>query len=236
MAPSSSRKPPRRAFRTAIVAVSIALALTTTALAVDVSGTLQIPRDFGATARDADGESRDYYWQEWNGVLDPRPARFDATRNLAVVLVGDAPAEVPPSDFAIRNGNFAPSTIVVKTGTTLRIENTDAMGHELFAEGLEGFAPLQTAPGNARSLQMGTAGHWVIRDRNYPHVVAHLHVLSDLVARARVDADGRFTFSNAPPGTYTLKVFHGEHELASKPNVVVGNSALTLDPIALTAR
>ena len=187
-----------------------------TALAGTVRGTLAVPANLAVPAASAEGPAR-FYWEEANGFLETRPERIDPARALAVVLLGSLQeGEAPSSDFELRGGSLLPSTLVAQRGTTLRITNTDACGHELFAEGVEGFAPLQTAPGNARTLPLAQVGTFAIGDRAHAHVRGHLHVVDNLVARAEVQANGQFRFQGVPNGTYTLKVFYGSDEIASQ--------------------
>lgn len=203
-----------------------------TAAAVDVRGTLTIPPGFGAPAPGREGGPRTFYWEEWNGFLDPRPARFRPQRELAVVLLGEATA-APTTEVRISGGNLVPSTAVVKASTALRIVNTDACAHELYADGVQGFGPLQTAPGNAREVPIAAAGHWVIRDRLYGHVQGHLHAVPNLAAIGTVGRDGAYNFTGVAAGTYTLKVFFGAAEVASQQVEVPDRSELTIEPIAL---
>ncbi len=222
-----SRSP--RVLTAAVAGSLLALCLGTTALAGPLNGSVTIPSDYTPPGR-AEDAPPDHYWEEWNGFLDPRPRRIDTAREIAVVLTGDG--DGPPNAFLLAGGSLLPSTLVARAGADIRIENTDGCTHELFSSEIEGLTPLSTAPGNARSFAAPAPGHYTIRDRIYPHVTGHLHVLADLVARATLEPSGRYSFDDVAAGTYTLKVFFGERELASQ-SVEVASSALTVDPIAL---
>lgn len=209
------------------------LGVTATAAAVKVRGELKIPSGLAEKAAEEPVE-HDPYWEEWNGVLDPKEPSFEPDRELAVVLTGGGSADPDGCEYALRGGDFAPRTIVAKGGSTLRIENTDGCSHELHAD-LEGFAPLQTAPGNARTVTLPKEGHWVVRDERYPHIVGHLHAVADLVACGEIADDGKFELENIEPGSYTLAVYHGEKKLASRQVEIEEGGQQTLEPIALTA-
>jgi hypothetical protein len=217
-----------RVFVLCIAGSLLGAGLATTAIAGPVSGSLTIPSEYRPP--EVEGARPDHYWEEWNGFLDPRPRRLDAPRELSVVLTGQG--DGPSNDFAFVGGDLQPATLVARAGADVRIENTDGCTHEIFSDDIEGLTPLSTAPGNARSFAAPAPGHYTIRDRLYAHVTAHLHVLPDLVARGSIDSGGRYSFADVEPGTYTLKVFFGERELASQ-SVEVGGGALTVDPIAL---
>ncbi len=220
----------------AIFVLTLAVATATPALAVEVRGSLRVPGDYGQAPPESEEEGRrDHYWDEWNGFLEPRTPRFDAAAELAVVLTGEGPFAEEQPGFAIANGALRPATIVERAGANLRIENTDPVTHQLFAEGLTEFAPTPTSAGLARAQVVAQAGSWPLRDQLYAHVNGHLHVLPDLVARAVVQRDGTFVFRNVPAGTYTLKVFHGERELHSAEVIVPADRELVVDPIAIGA-
>jgi len=213
-----------------LLVLTLAVATAATATAVDVRGALRVPSDYGPA--DESEDAHGHYWDEWNGFLDPRERGFDAARDLAVVLTGGEMAPEQPG-FRIANGGLWPTTLVERAGATMRIRNTDPVSHQLFAEGHGEFSPTPTSPGLTRERVVGSPGDWAIRDRIYQHVEGHLHVLPDLVARAEVQSDGSYVFRHVPPGTYTLKVFHGDRMIHSQDGVEVTDRELTLDPIEI---
>jgi hypothetical protein len=218
-----------------LLVLSLAVATATTAWAVDVRGTLRAPATLGQPAPESEeARRRDHYWDERNGFLDPRPYRFDPSRELAVVLTGPGPFMPEQPGFRIANGNLMPRTVVERVGATLRIHNTDPVVHQIRAEGLAGFAESPTSPGLVRTQLLETAGNWPLRDNLYAHVQGHLHVLPDLVARAVVQPDGTFLFRNVAAGTYTLKVFRGATEVHSAEVQVAADRELVVNPIAIT--
>lgn len=175
------------------------------------------------------------YWELENGFKEVAQDRVEAARELAVVLVGAGVAANSQLEVAFRGGSLMPSTIAVRTGMTLRLRNDDEIAHELYAVSLDGFSREATSPRGVRSVNLRSAGHWVLRDNLVIHVLGHLHVIDDLVAIGKVENDGRYSFTDVPPGAYTLKVFHGAHEIASQAIEVADKKDLSLDPITLTA-
>lgn len=203
------------------------------AAAVEVRGLMKVVGTLPHPAQVGIAGPFEPYWEEWNGFLDPRDASPSPGQVLSVVLRGRGAADEPSCEYALRGGAFAPTTMVAAKGANLRIENTDGCAHELYADGIEGFTPLQTAPGNARAVPLATTGHFVIRDRLYPHVVGHLHVVDDLVACADVDTKGRFRFPGVTDGAYTLEVYHGESKVLSEP-VEASGRYHTTDPLTVS--
>jgi hypothetical protein len=215
---------------TAAVAVATSVA---TAAAPQVSGKLLLGAYKPAPAAPAESKRPSYNWELENGFKEVRPDRVDARRELAVVLLGEGePAAESRLEVTFSGGGLMPSTVVVRTGATMLIRNDDEIAHELFAQGLEGFSAEATSPRGRRSVNCKTAGSWPLHDRLVTHVTGQLHVLPDLIAVANVSADGEFTFNTVAPGKYTLKVFHGDKELASQ-EVEVTSRPLTVNPIAL---
>lgn len=229
----SEHSPRRRAVAlgAALVSAALALALVATAGATPIRGSVEVPRDYTPPA-DEDGPAL-YYWEEWNGVLDPKPQRIEVPRRVAVVLVGESEGARPESFVKLQGGAFDPSTMVMQAGSTLRIQNTDPMAHHLYSETVDAFAPNQLASGAARSVTLpGEAGHHVIRDEVYPHIEGHLHVVADLAARAEVDARGNYVFEDVEPGTYTLEAYFDDRKVHSQ-EIEVPQRELTIDPVSL---
>ncbi|MFW6051275.1 MAG: hypothetical protein ACODAU_08885 [Myxococcota bacterium] len=213
-----------------LVASTLAFGLAATAGATTVRGTLEVRGKIANPGNEDLGAPLKPYWEEWNGFLEVRRADANPARALSVVLVGKAAGPPVGCDHALRDGDLAPTTMVGAKGTTLRIENTDGCAHELYADGIDAFGPLQTAPGNARTVPLGETGHFVVRDRLYPHVVGHLHVVENLVACAEVDEKGRYRFTDVPEGDHTLQVYRGDAKVASQP-VEASGRVVTLGPI-----
>jgi len=218
---------------TAAVAAILAFGWAGLSYASNVRGTMLL----GAyrPAPDPETAPAPCYWELENGFKEVAQDRVDGSRELSAVLVGAGAAQDAQVEVPFRGGSLAQTTIAVRTGTTLRLRNEDEIAHELHAVGLDGFSREATSPRGVRSVNLRSAGHWVLRDNLVVHVLAHLHVIDDLVAIGKVESDGRFTFSNVEAGSYTLKVFHGANEVASQAIEVTDKKDLTVDPITLTA-
>ncbi|MCS6797317.1 MAG: hypothetical protein NZ898_02095 [Myxococcota bacterium] len=219
-----------------ITALSTALAglVTWRVRAVPVRGTLEWPRNHEpAAARPSSGPAP-FYWEERNGILDVRPRRIDAARDFAVGLFGSGPGPAE-TEVALDGGDFSPTTVLVRAGTTLRIVNRDACSHELYVEGREDFTPLGTSPGNARTTQVREAGTFEIRDRLYAHVRGWVVAAADLVARGTVESSGAFAFADVPAGSYTLRVYYRGREVARRDVTVTDAGPVTVEPaVAVT--
>lgn len=218
---------------TAAVAALLALGWSGHSIASSVRGNLLL----GAYRpnRDPETPAAPSYWELENGFKEVVQDRVEAVRELAVVLLGDGAVSAGQVEVPFRGGTLLPTTIVVRTGTTLRLRNDDEIAHELHAVGLDGFSREATSPRGVRSVNLRTAGHWLLRDNLVIHVLGHLHVIDNLVAIGKVESDGRYSFTDVAAGTYTLKVFHGANEIASQAIEVADKKDLAIDPITLTA-
>lgn len=174
-----------------------------------------------------------FNWELENGVKEVVATHVVAQRELAVVLLGaGSPKNKEPVDVSVSGGALLPSTLVLRADTTLRIRNDDEIGHELYAVGLDGFSAEATSPNGSRSVHLTKVGSWPVLDRLASHAHAHLHVIDNVVATAKLEPNGSFAFADVPAGKYTLKVFRGPSELASK-EVDVGDKPLTVDALTL---
>ncbi|MDD9934408.1 MAG: hypothetical protein OXT09_12440 [Myxococcales bacterium] len=218
--------------RALLVASLVALVTVGTASAAGVNGRLVL----GAYKPEPPKPKRSpFNWELENGFKQVIPDRVDAARELAVVLVGEG--EAPGLDRAeavFQGGGLLPSTIVARTGATLLVRNEDEVAHEVYAAKLDAFASEAISPRGRRTVKLDAAGDWALADKLIPHVKGHLHVVDNLIAIAKVDASGRFSFADVAPGKYTLKVFHGPKEVGSSAVEVAGTKAITLDPMTLT--
>jgi len=203
------------------------------ARASEVKGQLVIaslpPRAASKSARPT------FNWELENGVKEVLPERTPP-RELAVVLLGAAaPSRDNRIEINISGGALSPQTVVLRTDTTLRIRNDDEIGHELTAIGLDGFSAEATSPGATRSVHLTKPGSWPLQDKLAVHANAHLHVLPNLSAVAKLEPNGNYAFPDVPAGKYTLKVFRGADELISK-DIEVADRPLQVDPLTFTGK
>ncbi|MGB5283493.1 MAG: carboxypeptidase regulatory-like domain-containing protein [Polyangiales bacterium] len=180
----------------------------------------------------SDSNQKNYYWKVWNGAL-PEQREIDDHGDVIAVLTGKFTGPPIGCKFAFRGGGLSPSTIVARSGTTIRVENRDAFTHELSVEGLAGFAPLEAGPGKARVINVPAGGPWELGDRIYGHIEGYLHSMRELVACGAVDANGKFSFEDVPPGPYSLRILRGSKQVASRRITLPSGRALQIDPLTM---
>ena len=215
--------------RFGVVCTSALLLLLGAASAESIEGSVQ----GGGSASSSDSDQKDHYWKVWNGALPEQVPKTDHSDVLAV-LTGKFTGPTIGCKFAFRGGGLSPSTLVARTGTSIRVENRDAFTHELSVEGLAGFTPLEAGPGKARVIPVPAGGPWAVGDRIYGHVDGYLHSLRELVACASVTASGKFRFEGVPPGPYTLRILRGAEQVAARRITVPSGKALQVDPLPMS--
>ena len=213
-------------------AVATGLFLASQVSAGDVRGTVRTNEELKQKTIEA---VRPPYWQEWNGFIDPKKQAVDFAREVSAALIGPV-ATKDGITVSLRDGTLTPSTIVAPYGTTLRIRNDDDFTHELYVEGLKGFESIATSPGSTRSVQMEKTGAFALRDKLAPYVHGNLHVVAKLTQVVNPSSDGSFAFKEVQPGSYTVKVFRGAHEVSSSEVEVTSTREVTLDAIPVDTK
>lgn len=183
----------------------------------------------------SDAPQPHYYWDEWNGFLAPHTPRANAAESFAVALIGSGSAPPSGCEIRLRGGSFEHETLIAGTGSRIPITNSDGFEYQLFEQGGL-FTATPTSPGHARRLDAVAAeGHFLIRDRLYPHVLGHLHVVANLVACADLAPNGSYRFSDVPPGEYTVQVFFRGRRVAEQSVRIGDDREVTLDAIEVPA-
>ena len=180
-----------------------------TVKAANISGKVQVS---GSGLRD--DHDADVYWKVWNGALPYRALEKDVQRELAAALIGNTD-DAKDCEYALRGGNFMPSTMLVPSGREVTIKNGDGFDYEIDIPDLNGFETTTVSPEHALSVKIPSGKGKSAHDLVHSHVRGTLIPLENLQACARVGSDGSLTFTNIAPGTYTMKVYWGDKEISS---------------------
>jgi hypothetical protein len=194
------RNPVSRLFVVASVAF---LALTASARATTVKGTVKMP--------DASRSTRLYhgYWRLENGNV-PVQTAGGAKAETVVVLENVKGARAPSArTITVELGGLdaRPRLVITGPGSVIELKNTGKVRHELSTPDKPSAMPLETlAPGQTRRQRFDAPGEYVIRDSEYPHIMICVLVAATTYFSA-VDDKGAFSIANVPDGTATLKVW-----------------------------
>jgi hypothetical protein len=173
------------------------------AFAATVSGKVSLPEEL-KTGRRFLG-----HWRVENTTIPVQPpvARGDTV----VVLVGPKPQVLAPKNTPIEIVGMQanPSTVVVGEGAVVEFRNSDKVTHDLSIPGRpEVMPPERLSPGTVRKQRFGISGEFVVRCKEYPHVVASVIVTSSPFFAA-ADEKGSFKLLDVPEGPATLKIWSG---------------------------
>jgi plastocyanin len=166
-----------------------------------VHGTVVLPDDLKS------GRRFFGHWRVENTTvpLQPAPARGDTV----VLLVGPKPQVLAPKNtqIDITGMQANPATVVVGEGSVVEFRNSDKVSHDLSVPGRPDIMPPERlSAGTVRKLRFGISGEYLVRCREYPHVVVSVIVTSSPFF-AVVDEKGGFKLLDVPEGPATLKVW-----------------------------
>jgi plastocyanin len=107
--------------------------------------------------------------------------------------------------------HYDPHVIVVTDGDAFTVQNSDATFHNVHgyfdADHSTAFNLAQPTKGLKMVQRVKKPGMYFLRCDIHPWMNAYVFVAGDGYATVS-DADGRFTLSNVPPGTYKLVMWH----------------------------
>jgi plastocyanin len=127
--------------------------------------------------------------------------------------------------MALQSRQFAPHVRVVPAGSKIEFANQDPFSHNVFSKAVQG--PFDTdvfGRGKKKSTTVKETGVYPLYCNVHPRMTAFV-VAVNTPYFAQAGADGRFTISNVPPGTYKLHVWH-ERGGEQAADVTVGAAGL----------
>ena len=170
-------------------------------------------------------------------ILDRGNRSASDVGQAVVWLESSASARVAPatSEIVTEGKQFLPHVTVVTVGSTVRFPNHDPFNHNVFSLSPEAEFDLGLyGRGETRSAQLSRPG--VVRI--YCNVHAQMSVIvvvRDTPWYTQPGADGSFTISGMPPGSYTLHAWHERGGDTTRP-VTLTAAGITEVSIQLDAR
>ncbi len=129
---------------------------------------------------------------------------------LAVFLEGGSLPPPAPSaaTLAQHNRQFEPEVIIVPVGSAVAFPNLDPIFHNVFSLSSAKQLDLGYYPaGESRTVQFDRPGIVQVYCHLHPDMSAAI-VVAPSSFLAQPDANGRFSFSDVPAGTYELVAWH----------------------------
>lgn len=137
----------------------------------------------------------------------------DVTRVVVSLASNPELDKVPPPEQAAvvvqKDKRFVPSFLAVSRGTTVEFPNWDDFDHNVFSRSKAAPAfDLDRYPkGESKSRMFDKVGVVQVFCNIHPQMRAII-VVTPNVFFARADADGAFTITGVPPGTYEIVAWH----------------------------
>lgn len=156
--------------------------------------------------------------------------------DAVVYLEGRGPRGSPPQrpEMALDGRQFRPHVLVVPVNTTVNFPNLDPFNHNVFSAGETAFDLGLYGRNEAKNRRFTRPGLVRVFCNIHPRMVGFI-VVRDNGWYTQPGADGSFTITNVPAGSYTLKVWHERAtELTRQITVPAGGLALS-EPLQLDA-
>lgn len=171
------------------------------AVAAPVAGKVTLPTELKA------GRRHHGYWRLENGIVPVAPA--SARGDTVVVLTGtkgQAPA-AKTITVEIAGLQATPSTVVVGEGSVVEFKNNDRVPHDLSTPANTSLMAIERLPPRGvRRQKFSTAGAYVVRCTEYPHMIVSVLVVNT-PHFAVVDDKGAFKMPDVAEPKAALKVW-----------------------------
>jgi plastocyanin len=193
--------PKNRHTSLAVAIVAAGLAWQGLAMAATVRGTVSLPAELKIGRRFLG------HWRVENTNVVMQHANLRG--GTMVLLVGPQFQAIPPKNVSVEMSGLqaTPAAVVVSEGTVVEFKNSDKVAHDLSTPATpQVMPPERLASGTVRKQRFATAGEYLVRCTEYPHIVVSVIVTSSPLFSV-VEDKGGFKISDVPEGHATLKVW-----------------------------
>lgn len=170
-------------------------------VAATVKGTVKLPADLKTGRR---------FIAHWRVENTNVPVQHASLRGGTVILLaGPQYQAVPPKNVSVEIAGLqaTPAAVVVSEGTVVEFKNSDKVAHDLSTPAAPNIMPPERlASGTVRKQRFGTAGEYLVRCSEFPHIVVSVIVTSSPLYAVAEDK-GAFKIEGVPEGHATLKVW-----------------------------
>jgi plastocyanin len=126
-----------------------------------------------------------------------------------VVLVGSQFQSLPPKNVSVEISGLqaSPPAVVISEGSVVEFKNSDKVAHDLSVpDHPEIMPPERLGAGTVRKQRFATAGAYLVRCTEFPHIVISV-IVTGSPMYAIAEEKGTFKLSDVPEGPATLKVW-----------------------------
>lgn len=171
-------------------------------------------------------------------ILEKGGARSADLADAVIWLESTGGAQAPSrqaSQIGMQGKQFVPRVQVVSSGGSVAFPNDDPFRHNVFSKsGPAEFDLGLYARGETRQMQFSRSGVYPIFCNIHARMVAYVVTITSPYV-VRPGADGRYAFTNVPPGAYTLKAWHERGGELTRPITIPVDGGAAV-PIELDAR
>jgi len=171
------------------------------AMAATVKGTVSLPAELKIGRRFLG------HWRVENTNVAMQHANLRG--GTVVLLVGPQFQAIPPKTVSVEISGLqaTPAALVISEGTVVEFKNSDKVSHDLSTPNHpDVMDPARLSSGAVRKQRFATAGEYLVRCTEYPHIVVSVIVTSSPLFSI-VEDKGGFKISDVPEGHATLKVW-----------------------------
>jgi len=159
--------------------------------------------------------------------------------NAIIYLVrtdsASAPTQSRQATIAMNGRTFVPRVQVVTPGSRVEFPNQDPFSHNIFSTTPGAVFDLGLYPtGKSKTVSFRRTGVFPVYCNIHPRMTAFV-VVAPTPWFTQAGADGRWSITNVPAGTYTVHVWHERTEEV-KQAVRVGASGQSVVEVTLDAR
>ncbi|HET7100748.1 MAG TPA: carboxypeptidase regulatory-like domain-containing protein [Terriglobia bacterium] len=141
---------------------------------------------------------------------DPHENALDYERSHVVVYLEGAQGNAAPgrAQMEQQNRRFSPDLVVISAGSAVSFPNFDPIFHNVFSLSKPKSFDLGNYPkGQTRMVTFPKPGIVAVYCHLHPNMAGTIVVTPNQWG-ARVDAEGRYTLADVPPGKYTVVAWH----------------------------
>jgi plastocyanin len=162
-----------------------------------------------------------------SGKVEATPPKYAAE---TVVYLKDAKAAPKPKteNMDQRNMTFVPHVLVVTKGDTVKFLNHDTVAHNVYSPDGDAYNLGSFKQNEERTRTFDQEGAYTQLCSIHPEMLGYVYVAPSPYAAA-VDAKGRYTIKDVPPGTYKLAVWNSHLKAPEKSVTVTAGKTVEED-------
>lgn len=158
-----------------------------------------------------------------SGKVDATPPKYAA--ETVVYLKGvRGPSEPRTVTMDQKNMTFLPHVLVVAKGDTVKFLNHDSVAHNVYSPDGEAYNLGTFKQNEERTHTFDQEGAYSQLCSIHPEMLGYIFVAPSRYAAA-VDAKGRYTVADVPPGSYKLAVWNSHLKAPDQPLTVTAGKA-----------